>query len=115
MNGLVLDFFKISPRNTSLETLKVDTEFGYRVTPIAKYPLTRIPISNGGLVVSTQQARILQVRNLSETPQKNKKVSGPLICVLVDRTPLKVRQKTKKPKKTGEQEILQPIAMMSCT
>ena len=42
MNGLVLDFFKISPRNTSLETLKVDTEFGYSVTPIAKYPLTRV-------------------------------------------------------------------------
>ena len=73
MNGLVLDFFKISPRNTSLETLKVDTEFGYRVTPIAKYPLTRIPISNGGLVVSTQQARILQVRNLS---RHHKKIKG---------------------------------------
>ena len=73
MNGLVLDFFKISPRNTSLETLKVDTEFGCRVTPIAKYPLTRIPISNGGLVVSTQQARILQVRNLSRHHKKIKR------------------------------------------
>jgi len=38
-------------------------------------------------------------------------MSASLTCVLIDKTPLKVRQKTKKPTRTGEQEILQLAAM----
>ena len=35
-------FVSISPHSTNLETLKVDTEFGYRVTPVSSHECSNI-------------------------------------------------------------------------
>ena len=102
-------FISMSPHCTNLEILNVETELGYRVRSVPKYPFARVPRWRTRDVSATKKFRV--VSKPMTPPTGCRQVLGWDSRILKKVKLLQAKRQTKKTVRTGERENLQPAAM----